>query len=135
MYKKILIPVAPDHLEAVSDSIVAARVLADEGATMHVLSVIDVIPEYVVAEVGGEVCERSCARAKAEVGEALVDIDDIEIEATIGEPPSKIIETARDGGFDLIVIRSHKPGIRDWFLGSTAGRVLRSVPCAVHVLR
>jgi len=36
---------------------------------------------------------------------------------------------------DLIVIASHRPGLKDYFLGSTAGRVVRHSPCAVHVIR
>ena len=36
---------------------------------------------------------------------------------------------------DCIVIGSHKPGLIDYLLGSTAARVVRHAPCAVHVLR
>ena len=36
---------------------------------------------------------------------------------------------------DLIVINSHKPGVEDYFLGSTASRVVRRAPCSVLVLR
>lgn len=135
MYKKILIPIAPDHLQAVSDSIAAARALADDDATFHALSVINVVPDYVVAQVGGEVLERSCVEARTKLADAFSTMEDVEVSAVIGEPPSKIVATVKDGGYDLVVIRSHKPGIQDWFLGSTAGRVVRSAPCAVHVLR
>ncbi|EAU40806.1 universal stress family protein [Fulvimarina pelagi HTCC2506] len=135
MYKKILIPIAPDHLDAASESIAAARALADEGATFHAVSVINVIPKYVVAEIGGEVYERSSAKAREKLQRAFKGLEGVEISAIIGEPPAKIISIAKEGGFDLVIIRSHKPGIKDWFLGSTAGRVVRSIPCAVHVLR
>ncbi len=36
---------------------------------------------------------------------------------------------------DCIVIGSHKPGLSDYLLGSTAARVVRHAPCAVHVYR
>jgi nucleotide-binding universal stress UspA family protein len=135
MYKKILIPIAPNHFEAVSESIAAARTLADEDATFHAVSVINVVPDYVVTQIGSDVYERSCAEAKANLAEAFSDMDDVEFSACVGEPPSKIVATVKEGGYDLVVIRSHKPGIQDWFLGSTAGRVVRNAPCAVHVLR
>lgn len=135
MYKKILIPVAPDHLEGAAEAVAAARLLADEDAKIHVISVINRIPNYVVAEVGGEVYERTSDKTKKALTKILKDADDIEVTTIIGEPPAKIISTAKEGKYDLIVIRSHKPGVRDWFLGSTAGRVTRSTPCAVHVLR
>ncbi|MER0239108.1 universal stress protein [Fulvimarina sp. MAC8] len=135
MYKKILIAIAPDHLDAASESLAAARALADEGAIIHVISVINRIPNYVVAEVGGEVYERSSDKTKKALAKILKDFDDIEVKTFIGEPPARIISTAKEGNYDLIVIRSHKPGVRDWFLGSTAGRVTRSTPCAVHILR
>ncbi|MEN3791721.1 universal stress protein [Fulvimarina sp. MAC3] len=135
MYKKILIAIAPDHLEGAKEAIVAARALANEGAEIHVISIINRIPNYVVAEVGGEVYDRTSDKTKKALAKILEDHKDIQISTVIGEPPAKIISTAKEGRYDLIIIRSHKPGVRDWFLGSTAGRVTRSTPCAVHILR
>jgi nucleotide-binding universal stress UspA family protein len=33
------------------------------------------------------------------------------------------------------VIASHRPGMADLLIGSTAAQVVRHAPCAVHVLR
>ena len=46
-----------------------------------------------------------------------------------------IAEMAEKSAADLIVINSHRPGVQDYFLGSTASRVVRRAPCAVMVLR
>jgi nucleotide-binding universal stress UspA family protein len=46
-----------------------------------------------------------------------------------------ILETAKEIGADLIVIASHRPGLQDYFLGSTAARVVRHAECAVLVDR
>ena len=46
-----------------------------------------------------------------------------------------IVDHAADVGADCMVIASHKPDLRDFFLGSTAARVMRHAPCAVHVTR
>ncbi|SDY57819.1 universal stress protein [Citreimonas salinaria] len=135
MYQKILIPIAPDHIDAVPESIAAARVLADEGATIHALSVLEVIPNYVSTEIPYEVYERSCGETQTRLEAAFQDLPEAKISAEIGSPSSKILDVVKEGGYDLIVIRSHKPGLQDWFLGSTTGKVLRHAPCSVHVLR
>jgi nucleotide-binding universal stress UspA family protein len=46
-----------------------------------------------------------------------------------------IADYAAEAAVDCIVIGSHRPGLTDYFLGSTAARVVRHAPCAVHVLR
>ncbi|ETX28078.1 universal stress protein [Roseivivax isoporae] len=135
MHRKILIPVAPDHVEAIADSMAVARALAAEGAEIHALSVLEVIPLYVAAEVPLEVYERSCADMRDKLTEAFRDMPDVRVRAVTGSPAATIVETVRAHGFDLVVIRSHRPGLQDWFLGSTAGRVVRHAPCSVHVVR
>ncbi|SLN51673.1 Universal stress protein F [Roseivivax jejudonensis] len=135
MFKKILIPIAPDHAEALDESIGVARALAGPDTTITALAVLEVIPLYVAAEVPSEVYERSCKEVYETLKEAFRDQADVEIRAETGSPASKIVDVVRDEGFDLIVIRSHKPGLQDWFLGSTAGRVVRHAPCSVHVVR
>ena len=46
-----------------------------------------------------------------------------------------ITEYAAEIGADAIIVGSHKPGLSDYFLGTTAARVVRHAPCAVVVLR
>ena len=52
-----------------------------------------------------------------------------------GHSGRTIIDVAAEKSADCIVIGSHKPGLIDYLLGSTAARVVRHAPCAVHVLR
>ena len=52
-----------------------------------------------------------------------------------GTPGSGILDAAEDLGIDLIVIGSHKPDLTDYFLGSTAARVVRHAQCPVLVMR
>ena len=50
----------------------------------------------------------------------------------IGEPAAEIVEVARDGAFDLIVLATHgRTGIRHALLGSIAERVVRRAGCPV----
>ena len=50
----------------------------------------------------------------------------------IGEPATEIVELAREGGFDLVVVGTHgRTGIRHALLGSVAERVVRRAGCPV----
>ena len=64
-----------------------------------------------------------------------VGADDVNIEVVVGHPGRTITDYADENGIDCIVIASHQPGLQDYFLGSTAARVVRHAHCAVHVLR
>ncbi|WP_162685631.1 universal stress protein [Roseovarius amoyensis] len=76
-------------------------------------------------------------RAGAQDALAARVMDHPEIEAALlsGNPPHSIIADAEKTGADCIIAGSHRPGLRDYLLGSTAARVVRHAPCAVHVLR
>lgn len=52
-----------------------------------------------------------------------------------GHSGRTILDYAEETGSDLIVIASHRPGMGDMLMGSTATQVVRHAKCAVHVLR
>jgi nucleotide-binding universal stress UspA family protein len=52
-----------------------------------------------------------------------------------GHPAQSILDFASNNGVECIVIASHKPGLSDYLIGSTAARVVRHAQCAVHVVR
>lgn len=53
-----------------------------------------------------------------------------------GYPPSVIEEEAREAGVDLIAMGTHgRSGLRHFFLGSTAERVVQHAPCPVLTVR
>ena len=60
---------------------------------------------------------------------------DIEAHVVTGHAARTILDFAERIEADCIVIASHDPGIQDYFLGSTAARVVRHAHCAVHVVR
>lgn len=93
MYRKIFIPIAPDHIDAIGESIEAARILASDGASINALSVLEVIPNYVATEIPYEVYERSCAEIQEKLETEFRDLPDVSISAEIGHPPSKIVAT------------------------------------------
>lgn len=60
----------------------------------------------------------------------------LEEEVLIGEPYEKIIETARNGNFDLIIMGNRGfSKIKRFFVGSVTQRVISEAPCPVLVIR
>jgi nucleotide-binding universal stress UspA family protein len=47
----------------------------------------------------------------------------------------EVLEEAAAIGADLIVMTSHRPAMRTYFLGSNAGHVVRYAKCSVLVVR
>jgi nucleotide-binding universal stress UspA family protein len=53
-------------------------------------------------------------------------------EKGIGEPALEIVDLAREGGYDLVVVGTHgRTGLRHALLGSVAERVVRKSGCPV----
>ncbi len=57
------------------------------------------------------------------------------VEIRKGPVATSILEAADSHEADLIIIASHRPGLADYFLGSTAARVVRHAQCPVLVDR
>ena len=135
MYKKILVPVALDHGPNTARALEAARVLRDEDGSITALTVMEAIPPYVSQYLPEDQEARAHNEVKAALVAELGGVRDATAEVVIGHAGRTILEYAEEHGFDLIVIASHRPGLQDYFLGSTAARVVRHAPCAVHVVR
>jgi nucleotide-binding universal stress UspA family protein len=61
---------------------------------------------------------------------------DVETAVFVGRPAHGIVEHARAGAFDLIVMGTHgRTGLSHIFMGSVAERVVRTAPCAVLTVR
>lgn len=135
MYKNILIPVALDHNHDIQEALKIAQLLREEGGKITLLSVVEAVSGYVASYLPKDQTENSrkeiMARLKLDAG----DIENVETQVIIGHPGSAIVDEAKAHDVDLIIITSHKPGLQDFFLGSTAARVVRYSQCPVHVLR
>ena len=134
MYRNILVPVALDHERDVAGALAVARSLAADGGTITALTVVETVPSYIMAEFPEGHAERNrdgaAAALKEEVGGA-----DVKTVAVSGHSARAILDYAEAHEVDCIVIASHRPGLQDFFLGSTAARVVRHATCAVHVVR
>lgn len=135
MYKNILVPIAFDETRDSKAALEIAHAISEDGAKITVLHVVEEIPSYVAqylpeGQMAANVTELEGTLAKKIEGEVGVDVVVIE-----GHAGHTIVDYAAKNGIDCIVVASHRPGFQDYFLGSTAARVVRHAPCAVHVVR
>ncbi|MDX1291448.1 MAG: universal stress protein [Hyphomonas sp.] len=135
MYKNILVATALDHAHDIAAAFDIARALAAEGASLTALHVLEDIPAYAAQYVPAEQAGTRHAEAEAQLKADLGGVANVKPVVVSGHPGSTIVEYADDHGIDCIIIASHRPGLQDYFLGSTAGRVVRHAKCAVHVIR
>ncbi len=135
MYKNILVPIALDHERDSNQSLKIARVLADEGAKITALHVMEEVPSYVAQYLPAGQIEDNVHQLEARLKEELAGEDGITAEVVAGHAGHAIVEYAKKHGVDCIVVASHRPGLSDFLLGSTAARVVRHAPCCVHVSR
>lgn len=135
MYKNILVPVALDHGPKTAEALEIARRLRAEGGVITALTVMEAIPPYVAQYLPQDQETNAHNEVHAALVAELGGIQDAEVDVVVGHAGRTILEYAEEQKMDLIVIASHRPGLQDYFLGSTAARVVRHAPCAVHVVR
>jgi nucleotide-binding universal stress UspA family protein len=134
MYKNILVPMALDHGIGTS-ALEVARKLLGGGGTITALHIYELPQGSVSAYLDETVVKEAYARAQAKMAERVADMPDVTGIVMKGHSGRSILDYASNNATDCIVIGSHKPGLIDYLLGSTAARVVRHAPCAVHVLR
>ena len=134
MYRKILVPMALDH--GISPkTLEVARVLSSDGAEIVALHVYEAPQGAVKAYLDDEVVKAGFEHARDRLHEKIAGLGGVTPALVKGHSARTIIDYANQNAVDCIVIGSHKPGLSDFFLGSTAARVVRHAPCAVHVHR
>lgn len=134
MYKNILVPIAMDHEKKGEAALNVAMTLKEADGRITLLHVLEDIPGFIVGQLPEGTMEKNRAAAEAELG-AIAKSAGVKADVVWGHSGRTILDYAEEHGVDCIVIASHKPGLEDYFLGSTAARVVRHAPCAVHVIR
>ncbi len=134
MYKRILVPMALDH-DISKHTLEVARALSADGGDITALHVYEMPQGSVSAFLDKEAVADSFQQAGQLLQEKIEGLDGINPVIVKGHSARTIIDYANENAVDCIVIGSHKPGLSDYFLGSTASRVVRHAACAVHVNR
>ncbi|MEW9919093.1 universal stress protein [Marimonas sp. MJW-29] len=135
MYKNILVPVLLDKEHDTAGSYEVAQALAADGAKFHVIHVMETIPSYASTQIPAEILAHTREEAMQETKESANALPNAEIHLVSGHAGRAILDYADQHKCDCIVIASHRPGMEDFFLGSTAARVVRHAKCSVHVIR
>ena len=134
MYKTILVPVDLAHVDTGQKILNLARHVGGKDARIVVLNVVEEIPGYVAAELPEGLLAKNVKRARTTLAD-LAATAGAEHDVKSGHSSTTILDYADKIGADLIVIGSHRPGLQDYLLGSTAARVVRHANCAVLVDR
>lgn len=134
MYDKILVPMALDHGIS-AETLAIARALGNSDAEITALHVYEAPQGSVASYLDENVVKEGFERSRAELESKTEGLEGVTAKIVMGHTYRTIIDYATDNGIDCIVIGSHKPGLSDFLLGSTAARVVRHAPCSVHVHR
>ena len=136
MYNMILVPIELSHKHSGINAIKIAKKLVNDGGKIFLVNIVDDIPTYMETELLLGYRDDSKRLALEKLTEiALNEGIGSNVEIRTGHPANEILEAAESYKVDLIIIASHRPGLADYFLGSTAARVVRHAQCPVLVDR
>jgi len=135
MYHNILIPISFDTDRDVTGSLKLAQVLATPEAKFTLLHVVEHIPGYAITYMPTDYLTEARVAIQKELEEMASKLPNATGVLIEGHSGRSILDWASVNKPDLIVIASHRPGMQDLLLGSTASQVVRHAACAVHVVR
>jgi nucleotide-binding universal stress UspA family protein len=140
MYNKILVPVDLADTDLAKPAISTAVEMArSAGGSVRLVNVLAMTPvmlaEYVPPDF--DVQQRKSAEEALRIISQECGLDAAHVSATVrqGGIYHEVLEEAKSFNADLIVMSSHRPAMRTYFLGSNAGHVVRYAKCSVLVVR
>ncbi len=140
MFKKILVPIDLSDPELAKPAVETAVTLARASAgSVRLLNVLPLTPamlaEYVPEDFDFQ--QRSSSEEALEIvaRETGLAPDKLSTVVRQGGVYHEVIEEAALMAADLIVMTSHRPAVRTYFLGSNAAHVVRYARCSVLVVR
>jgi nucleotide-binding universal stress UspA family protein len=140
MYKSILVPIDLAEIELAKPAIAQAGLFSETfGAKVRLLNVMAMTPvmlaEYVPADFDTQQRDSSEQALDAVARDCGIDGARVSSVVRQGGIYHEILEEAAAVKADLIVMTSHRPAMRTYFLGSNAGHVVRYAKCSVLVVR
>lgn len=135
MYKHILVPISFDPERSTEKALAVARLLADDDAMISLLHVIEQIPGYAITYMPQGYLNEARKAIETELADMAATLPNASAHVVQGHSGRTILDWAEVHLPDCIVIASHRPGMQDLLLGSTAAKVVRHAACAVHVIR
>ncbi|UTD28449.1 universal stress protein [Bradyrhizobium sp. WD16] len=140
MFKSILVPIDLSDTDLAKPAIATAATLSRTfQGTVRLLNVLPITPvmlaEYVPADFESQQRQSSEDALAIVTAESGIEAARISTAVRQGGIYHEILEEAAEIGADLIVMTSHRPAMRTYFLGSNAGHVVRYATCSVLVVR
>src|SRR5579883_1049485 len=140
MFRSILVPLDLADTDLARPAIETAATLSQtwngKVRLLHVLPMTPVmLAEYVPADFDVQQRDTSEEALAIVARESGIDANRISIAVRQGGIYPEILEEAAAVKADLIVMTSHRPAMRTYFLGSNAGHVVRYAKCSVLVVR
>src|SRR5262245_24856780 len=140
MYNKILVPVDLADTDLAKPAISTAVEMArNAGGSVRLVNVLAMTPvmlaEYVPPDFDVQQRKSSEEALSIIAAEAGLPADKVSHVVRQGGIYHEILEEAKGIHADLIVMSSHRPAMRTYFLGSNAGHVVRYAKCSVLVVR
>jgi nucleotide-binding universal stress UspA family protein len=140
MFKQILVPIDLADIELAKPAIqTAVSLVGISGGKVRLLNVLPMTPvmlaEYVPPDFDAQ--QRKSAEEAMTIICKESGLDATRVSSTVrqGGIYHEVLEEAKAIGADLIVMSSHRPAMKTYFLGSNAGHVVRYAKCSVLVVR
>lgn len=134
MYSKIIVALALDH--GISETALAkAKLLLNPGGKIIALHIHEMPSGTAAAYISDGDTDLARKTAEQRLQERVRDVPEAKTVLLNGHSGRAITDYAKSEGADCIIMGSHKPGLSDYFLGSTASRIVRHAHCSVIVLR
>lgn len=135
MYKNILVPVSFEAGRDAHEALEIAQAIREPSGKITILHVLEHLPQYASDLLPDDHLETARHAVTAKLEPLAEGVAGAEIVVVEGHCARTILDFAMKQQKDCIVIASHRPGMQDLILGSTAARVVRHAQCAVHVIR
>jgi len=139
-FQKILVPVDladPDFVKPALDT--AVELARASGGAVRLINVIPMTPvmlaEYVPPDF--DVQQRGSAEEALATIARDSGLDAAKVSTVVrqGGIYHEVLEEAKVFGCDVIIMSSHRPAMKTYFLGSNAGHMVRYAKCSVLVVR
>jgi len=136
MFKTILLPVDLAHLDEGKKILDVALSLMSENTEIILLYVIEDVPNWSDIRLPPDFKEKSMQSAHVALQSIAATTEkEVKIEVRTGHAYSTILKDAEAVNADLIILASHKPGLKEYFIGSNTSKVVSHANCSVLVLR
>lgn len=139
-YQKILVPVDladPDFVKPALDT--AVELARASGGAVRLINVIPMTPVMLAEYVPPDFDVQQRGSAEEALAKIATDsgLDSAKVSTVVrqGGIYHEVLEEAKVFGCDVIVMSSHRPAMKTYFLGSNAGHMVRYAKCSVLVVR